>query len=501
MTLEDNLRVVEGLEPASVWRFFAEIASVPRPSKKETKIREHMRHVAASLGLTLHEDAIGNQVVEVPATKGYESAPITVLQGHLDMVCEKNAGTQHDFDNDPIRLVVETEESAGKRILRADGTTLGADNGVGVAMALAAATSPDVVHGPLELLMTIDEEMGMTGANALTPESFRGRCMLNLDSEEDDSIYIGCAGGCDTNLTWRIKPATVPAGAECVRVIVRGLRGGHSGGDIHEGRGNAIRILAETLRDAKIDGLQIVEVRGGSKRNAIPREAEVTLVGPAGLVATLSPAAQRVRIEAAKTYHEPQLDIAIEPATPTVKQAVPAKDTQTLVTALLELPNGVLGMHPTVDDLVETSNNVATITMESPGSGGDLQITVGTLARSSSGEKIQETLDSIAMIGRKAGAVVEHANGYPGWAPDLDSPILARARRLYGELFEHEPKVLAIHAGLECGIIGERVGDMDMTSIGPTIMGAHSPDERIYIDSVPKSWTFLKAILEDIAKG
>ncbi len=503
MTVEDNLRTVKGLEPASVWRFFAEIAGVPRPSKKETKIREHMRNLAAALGLTLHEDRIGNQVIDVPATTGCESAPITVLQGHLDMVCEKNAGTEHDFDHDPIRFVIETETETGQRILRADGTTLGADNGIGLAMGLAAATSPEVVHGPLELLLTIDEEMGMTGANVLTADSFRGRRMLNLDSEEDDSLYIGCAGGCDTTLTWNFKGVAPASGDQVARVLVSGLRGGHSGSDIHEGRGNAIKILTRTLMEVACDALKIARITGGSKRNAIPREAEAVVVGSDGMVTALNEAAKAVCDEAARACGEGNLAITVS-AVPldSGSQVIAPEDTRRLLTAIADLPHGVLGMHPSVEDLVETSNNVATIGVETVDAGKTLRVVIGTLARSSSTERIQEALDKLATIGTNAGASVETANAYPGWAPNLDSPILATCRRVYNELFNEEPKVLAIHAGLECGIIGERVGGhMDMVSLGPTLMGAHSPDERLYIDSVPKTWKFLKAILAELARG
>ena len=441
MTEGVNLSAVESLEPAAVWRFFAGISATPRPSKHETRIREHIRAVAEQHRLAVREDGMGNMVIDVPASPGCESAPITVLQGHLDMVCEKNAGTQHDFDRDPIRLVVEEEADSGELIVRADGTTLGADNGMGMSLALAAATSPDVIHGPLELLFTVDEEAGMTGAKALTPDSFRGRRLLNLDSEEDDAICIGCAGGCDANLTWNLEGQPISPGDDHARVIVSGLRGGHSGSDIHEGRGNAIRLLVRTLLDAKCDTLRIASVSGGSKRNAIPREAGAVVSGPPTMLSALEAAAKRVCEEGVRESAEDDLSIKVQAAAADdATHVLGPQDTKRLLTVLLDLPHGVLGMHPTVEDLVETSNNVATISSEIADRGRVMRVRVGALARSSSSRCMEETLAQITAFGRQAGAAVETGNDYPGWEPNLDSPILATCRRLYKELFDADPK-------------------------------------------------------------
>jgi len=502
MTTQADSSVIETLEPAIVWRFFAGIAATPRPSKQETRIRKHVRTIAEQSGLVVREDRIGNLVVEVPASPGCEDAPITVLQGHLDMVCEKNAGTEHDFDRDPIRLIVEKEPDGGELVVRADGTTLGADNGIGLAMGFAAATSPDVVHGPLELLFTVDEEMGMTGAKALTPDLFRGRRMLNLDSEEDDAIYIGCAGGCDSTLTWDFASGSTPPCERIVRVMVAGLRGGHSGGDIHEGRGSAVKLLVRTLLRAKCDTLKIARISGGSKRNAIPREAEAVLSASPGTLRALEAATKEVTEEAVRESVEENLTIRVETASATeAERLLSAQDTQRLLAALAALPHGVLGMHPTVAGLVETSNNVATISTNTVDKGRAVRVEVGMLSRSSSDSRMQEALSQITAVGRLAGAAIETGNDYPGWEPNMDSEILATCRRVYKELFGSDPKVTAIHAGLECGIIGERVGDMDTVSFGPTIVGAHSPDERVYVASVQKVWKYLTAVLAELARG
>jgi len=498
MTNTTNDAAIESLEPKSVWGFFAGIAAVPRPSKKEEKIRAHIHEVAKQMGLRCRQEEVGNIIIEVPATPGRESAPITVLQGHLDMVPEKNQDTKHDFENDPIKLILETDPKTGRRFVHADGTTLGADNGMGVAMALAAATSPDVVHGPLELLLTTDEEAGMTGAKVLTPQSFKGRRLLNLDSEEDDCLYIGCAGGCDTNLAWRFDTTPADGADDTTRVVVEGLRGGHSGCDIHENRANAIKLLVRTLMKVPRGSLQLATLSGGSMRNAIPREAHAVVAGPAGTRQALEEAARTVRREAVAESFEENIAVRVEPAGRPQGLAA-AEDTGRLLDALAAVPSGVIGMHPKIPTLVQTSNNLSTVT--STEKSGNLEIVAGTLSRSSSASCLQTVTDQIAAIGRLSGAGVKFGNEYPGWEPNVDSPLLATCRRLYETLFEKPPHVAAIHAGLECGIIGQRVGGMDMISFGPLIEGAHSPDERVYVDSVAKTWKFLVAVLAELARG
>lgn len=497
MTSKTNPTAVTELQPQPVWHFFAGMCQVPRPSKHEQRIRQHMRQVAERLGFAVREDAVGNMVIDVPASPGCEKAPITVLQGHLDMVCEKNTDTQHDFDKDPIRPVVDRDED-GALIVRAEGTTLGADNGIGVALALAAASSKEVKHGPLEILCTIDEEMGMTGAKVLEPTFVRGRRMLNLDSEDDEAVYIGCAGGRDSTLTWELPTAKALAGSEACRVTVSGLRGGHTGGDIHENRGNAIKLLIQTLRGAEgAEQLHLAEINGGSKRNAIPREASACVVGPQGVSEALTQAAEHVQAEAVRDGGEKNCLIRVETAA--AGPVASAADTTRLLAGLAALPHGVLAVVPDIPGLVQTSNSTSTIVTET--AGGKLRITVGCLSRSSKRHELHITARQIAAIGELAGARVESGNEYPGWAPNKSSPLLAACRELYQRLFGQEPKVAAIHAGLECGIIGERVGagKMDMVSIGPRITGPHSPDERVYVASVEKTWKFLTAILAELA--
>jgi len=490
---------IEALQPAAVWRFFAGIAAVPRPSKHEQQIRTHLRQTAEARGLTAREDPHGNLLIEAPAAPGCENAPIVVLQGHLDMVPEKNADNPHNFETDPIRPQVATDPRTGRQVVRASGTTLGADNGIGVALALAAATEPDIRHGPLEILCTVDEEAGMTGAKALDRAFLKGRILLNLDSEEDDAIYIGCAGGCDTTLTFNFPLKPVSPRLKAARVVVNGLRGGHSGGDIHENRGNANKVLARTLLRVS-HALRLADIRGGSKRNVIPREASAIVCGSQSALAALGTAAPQVRAEVLAESDETGLQIKLEPiGLEQVPAALTPKDTQRLLATLAGLPHGVLGMHPRMPGLVQTSNNLAILSSER--SDGALRVQVCTLARSSALSLLHLTRMQIESVGRLAGAAVESGNAYPGWEPNPASPTLAVCRRVYRELFGAEPRVTAIHAGLECGIINERMGGtLDAVSIGPTIRNAHSPDELVYVDSVAKCWRFLKAILAELTK-
>jgi len=495
---EKNLSVVESLEPKGVWQYFAGLASVSRPSKHEEKVRKHLRDLLDSLKLAFQEDGVGNIVVNVPASPGKESAPLIVLQAHVDMVCEKNNDVDHDFDNDGIHLVCCDDADTGKKIVKGTGTTLGADNGMGVAMALAAATDSAIVHGPLELLFTVDEEAGMTGAKALAPNSFKGRILLNLDSEEDDELCIGCAGGCDTNMSFQEDLEAVDGDLQAVRVVVTGLRGGHSGCDIHEGRGNAIKLLTRTISLADVGGVRLVDITGGSKRNAIPREASATMVVSTDQVAKFQAAAQQVQQEASEESCESKLAItATVVEVPAGRRAISAAATTHMIDLLTALPSGVLGMHPKVAGLVETSNNISTVTSQVQDS--RLGVSIGTLTRSSSDSRKREALALIATVGRLTGAKVSNDNDYPGWAPNADSRVLGICQCIYEAEFNDKPHVSSIHAGLECGIISEQVGPMDMVSFGPTIFGAHSPDERVFVDSVGKSYRFLAAILAELA--
>lgn len=492
---KSDLPTYESLEPKAVWKFFAGLSAHPRPSKKEARVRAHVEGVARELGLSTRTDPAGNLVIDVPATPGCEAAPVTVLQGHLDMVCEKNSGTVHDFDRDPITLIVDRDAQEGRIVVRANGTTLGADNGIGLALAFAAATSPEVKHGPLELLFTIDEEMGMGGASALKPEFLRGRRLLNLDSE-DSALYIGCAGGCDATLRWNLSGETLPASSAFYRITVNGLRGGHSGGDIHLHRANAIRTLARTLLEDEVPPWRLVQVEGGSLRNAIPREAFAIVAGASGLAAALTAAAARVQGETVASGEE-GCRITVEPIPVDGRRALSAEQSVVCLRTILAIPHGVLGLVVEIPGLVESSNNVATVKTETLGE--RIAVTVGCMARSSSMPDLHLVAGQITSVGRLGAAQVEVGNMYPGWKPSLDSPVLKTCQAVYRQVFGREPLVTAIHAGLECGIIGERVPGMDMISFGPDVRGAHSPDERCYVDSVQKNWEYLRGVLLELA--
>lgn len=477
------------LAPRSVWQIFASIAAVPRPSKQEEQIAAWVRSFGERQGWDFQSDAVGNLVFRVPASPGRERAPIVILQSHLDMVCEKNSDVQHDFMRDPIRPRV-----AGEWVT-ASGTTLGADNGIGVAAALAAASAPGVTHGPLELLFTVDEETGLTGAQRLDGSLLHGRTLLNLDSEEDGKLFVGCAGGADTHLMLEPARRGPAAHARAFTIEVRGLRGGHSGINIHENRGNALKLLTRLLLAAVESGLELalVELRGGSKHNAIPREAQATFYLPApaedrfrGVVACMREA---FRTELAGI--DEGLEIRVDPA-PDAGLVLESADRDRLLRLLAVLPHGVLGMSPAIPGLVETSSNLAVIQAEDPG------IKIVTSSRSSVNPTLQAVQVSIRCAGRLSGAEVESHDGYPGWKPNLDSPALGVVRRVYQELWGREPEVTAVHAGLECGLLGEKIPGLDMVSFGPQIEGAHSPDERVHIPSVARFWRALGRVLAEL---
>jgi dipeptidase D len=484
---------LDSLQPRLIWKHFADICGIPHPSKHEAMLAEHIVKWAAGRGLAVRRDAAGNVVVAVPATPGHESAPTIVLQGHLDMVPEANSDTPFDFLTEPIQVRVVGDYAY------ATGTTLGADNGVGVAAALAVAEDAEAVHGPLELLFTIDEETGLTGAIQLDPRLLTGRTLINLDTEEDGALYIGCAGGADTRSTFTVGREDALPGTLAVRLSVRGLRGGHSGVDIHENRGNALKFVVRLLGALRRAGMDfsIVSLAGGSKHNAIPREADVVL---------------RVRPE-----EEPRIRQVIEEKAAVLKNEygeidpgqrveleLLADDTGTssvwlsfdadrILDALLACPHGVLAMSRAVPGLVETSNNLAVVKTE------DTIVWVQTSSRSSVMPSLRATLDQVAAVFRLAGAVVETHDGYPGWKPNPASPVLGTTKDVFVKLFGREPHVRAIHAGLECGLIGEKFPGMDMVSMGPQIESPHSPDERVQISTVDRFYTLLKATLKELA--
>jgi dipeptidase D len=480
---------VADLEPRALWGHFDKILTIPRGSKEENRIREYVLSVAERNGLEHQVDATGNVVVRKPGTAGREDAPATVLQSHLDMVNEKNSDVEHDFSKDPIRPVREGE------YLTADGTTLGSDNGIGVAAMLAIMEAGDLVHGPLEFLFTIDEETGLTGAGGLDPSMLRGRRLLNLDSEEEGTVTVGCAGGADTLLKLRLQTLPSPDKVSVHRVKLHGLNGGHSGIDIHLQRGNAVQLLARMIHAVSrgTPGF-LAGIQGGNKHNAIPREAWATVVIPedqsGGFIQQVREQFELVKQEYKAV--DPGMALSIEDAA--LPQGVWTTDTTWNVLRLLvALPHGVVAMSNDIPGLVETSANLAVVDTEGP----ELSILVS--CRSSVASALDWIRRKIRAIGFLAGARVDEHDGYPGWKPDLASPVLQVVKSVHARIVGSEPLVVAVHAGLECGIIGEMIPGMDMISFGPQIEFPHSPNERVKIDSVGRFYDLLTAVLEEMA--
>jgi dipeptidase D len=477
---------IEGLKPELFWRYFAEISRIPRPSKHEARIAGYVLETAAKLGLAARRDGCGNVVVKKPASPGREGVPGICLQSHLDMVCEKNADKVHDFLEDPIELVREGA------VITANGTTLGADNGVGVATSLAIMADRSLVHGPLELLFTVEEETGLTGALNLSPELLESRTLLNLDSEEEGALYVGCAGGKDTFASWTPALEAAPAGTAALVLSVKGLKGGHSGLEIDKGLGNAIKILNRGLLRLAGAGARLSSIDGGNMRNAIPRECRALLFLPKENLTQ----AKAMVAELDSTFRgelgsvDPDLVVSLTLADGTqTGMVLGADDQQRLCRTIAALPSGVQHMSADIPGLVETSSNVSVITTT------PTEITLVTSQRSSVASRLTEIVGSVEAILVLGGGRVEISGGYPGWKPDLGSAILGVAKGCYRSLYGKDAEVKAIHAGLECGIIGERIPGMDMISFGPTLESVHSPDEKIYIESVGRFWHFLVAIL------
>ncbi len=478
-----------GLAPGALWKHFAAFTRIPRPSGQEQQMAEYVRSWARERGFEVASDAVGNLCVHVPASPGRENAPPVILQGHLDMVCERNADSPYDPEKGNIHVVRDGDW------IRSEGTTLGADNGIGVASAMAVAEDATIAHGPLDLLMTIDEETGMTGAQGLDPKILRGRIMLNLDSEDDNVLFVGCAGGGDLKVTFEAARAAVPAGNVGLAVSVKGLQGGHSGLDINRNRMNALHALVRLVLDAAGDAAPlVVSLQGGSKRNAIPREASLTLLLPNAAVASF-----RTRLDegkAALLYQFKGLDDGLEVH---VADAAPARafgadDSRRLLDLVRAIPTGVIAMSQDIPGLVETSTNLGVITTS-----GD-EVVLLCLCRSSVMPALHDLLEAHKGLARLAGVKVEYLGGYPGWKPDLSSRALAVTKQAYKRLHGEEPGVTAIHAGLECGLIGERVPGMDMVSFGPVLVGVHAPGERVSISSTQKFWKLLGAVLDDLSK-
>ena len=483
--------MLDDLEPRLLWENFARICAIPHCSEHEGALRDDLLAQARARGWSGDVDDVGNLVIRIPAKPGWEGAPTLVLQNHLDMVCEKNNDTAHDFATQGIDAYVDGE------VVRARGTTLGSDNGIGVATALALGADPEVQHGPLEVLCTVEEETGLVGAGGIDASLLTGRILLNLDTEEEGAIYIGCAGGGDQLATLRPARRAPVKDTVAMEVKVGGLLGGHSGLQIELGRGNAIVILARLLDRGLGDGLivGVDTIAGGNMHNAIPREARAVVRVSASGVGSLEDLVQlRLGIEKeALGEVDPGLVMSAQ-RTGGEQTTILAAAFAPFVRLLLELPHGVVAMSEEIEGLVETSTNLAVVRDTGEA------LTILTSSRSSVASSLTELRDRICAMLAAAGGEVHREQGYPGWQPDLSSALLARARGIYQREFGRAPEVKAIHAGLECGIIGERIPEMDMISIGPSIHSPHSPGEYIEIPSVQKFWVFVKALVEDLAQ-
>ena len=477
------------LKPAAVFHYFEEICQVPRPSKKEEKIVAYLKEFGKKHNLETKVDEVGNVLIKKPASKGMENCKTVVLQSHVDMVCEKNNNVSHDFLIDPIETIIDGEW------MKANGTTLGADNGIGVATELAILADDTLEHGPIECLFTIDEETGLTGAFALKEGFMNGDILLNLDSEDEGELFIGCAGGIDSVAEFNYYEADVPDGYFFCKIEVKGLKGGHSGGDIHLGRANANKILNRflTLAFNKYD-LYLCEIDGGNLRNAIPREAHAIIAIPEAnkhdLRTDLNVFTAEVQAEYAVTDPDMELILSSEPAR---AKAIDADTTQRLLQTLYAVPHGVYAMSQDIPGLVETSTNLASIKMK-PGN----IIRIETSQRSSTASSKQDIANMVRTVFEMGGAVVTFGEGYPGWKPNTHSEILEIATASYKRLFGVDAQVKAIHAGLECGLFLDKYPSLDMISFGPTLQGVHSPDERMLIPTVEKFWLHLTDILKHI---
>ena len=474
------------LEPKAVWQFFHEITQIPRPSKKEEQIIAFLKNFGESHHLVTRIDAAGNVLICKSATKGFEEKKTTILQAHIDMVCEKNSDTVFNFDIDAIKTYIDGDW------VKARGTTLGGDNGIGMAMMLAVLATKNLEHPALECLFTVDEETGLTGAFALDNKLLTGKTLINLDSEDDGVIFIGCAGGIDTTVTMKYQPEKTPENYFAFSVSVKGLTGGHSGDDIEKGRGNANKILNRFLWTLnKQTDLRLAGFNGGNLRNAIPREASAT---------ALVPWAEKENVRVLFNHFINDLETEISDVEPNLtlnlesenlpETVIDKKSSDALLNALYACAHGVIAMSRDMPGLVETSTNLASVKMKE---GNNILIT--TSQRSSVESSKYDIMQQIEATFRLCDATISHGDGYPGWKPNLKSDILKTAQASYKKLFGDEPQIRAIHAGLECGLFLEKYPHLDMISIGPQMYGVHSPDERLSISSTEKCWKWLIQIL------
>ncbi|CAA6829828.1 MAG: Aminoacyl-histidine dipeptidase (Peptidase D) (EC [uncultured Aureispira sp.] len=480
---------IQDLQPKGLWKNFADLNAVPRPSKKEERVIAFAKNFGEQLGLPTQVDAIGNVIIKKPATKGMEDRTIVVLQSHLDMVHQKNSATNFDFDTEGIKMLIDGDW------VKADGTTLGADNGIGVAAIMALLESTDIPHPPLEALFTIDEETGMTGAMGLVGGLLEAKIMLNLDTEDDDELTIGCAGGVDVTAKGTYEETATTNEQKGYKLGVQGLSGGHSGMDIHKGLGNANKLMNRLLFQLnKATDLGIASVDGGSLRNAIPRESFATIAVPT--TADLSSFVKEWQAILKQEYGttDPDLEVTLEACVTPAKVCHPAFQKQFLA-AVYACPSGIYRMSPDIPDLVQTSNNLARILLE------DGAYKVLCLTRGSVDTEKQDEADAIVSTFELIGAEVMLSGSYPGWTPNPTADIIKVMSDLYQEMYQAAPNVYACHAGLECGLLGTHYPEMEMISFGPNIRGAHSPDEKVQISSVQKFWDFLLETLKRIPKA
>ncbi len=482
------MSILENLEPKLLWKHFDEIRKTPRCSKHEEKIREYVENFAKQHDLKYKTDKIGNIVILKPATSGMEKKPVVILQGHMDMVCEKNSDVDFDFANDPIKLKRDGD------ILSADGTTLGADNAIGLAATLAILEDTTLKHGPLEGLFTVDEETGLTGAFAMKSDMLTGKILFNLDSEDWGVLTVGCAGGGDSKVEHPLKTQSINGNLQSMLVKVSGLRGGHSGVDAHEQRGNAVKLLSRMLwKASKKHDFYLADINGGDKHNAIPREAYAKV--------SMDKAEKDTFISCLKAEQKDILG-EIKPIDPKftvdvenigkLDTAFDKNSQDTLLNLLHGLPHGVDKMSYDIQGLVETSTNLATVALK------ENNVVIGLSSRSSIKSALQDFRDRIRAVAMLSGAKISEEEPYPGWKPDLDSKILALSKKVYKDMYNEDPVIEAIHAGLECGIIGEKFPGMDMISIGPTIKYPHSPEEQVHISTVDKFYKLVLKILEEV---
>ena len=479
---------IRSLEPKLLWNHFADLNAIPRPSKKEERICQFMIDFGKNLGLETQQDAIGNIIIKKPASKGMEQQKTIILQGHLDMVHQKNSDTVFDFDTQGIEMLVEGDW------VRANGTTLGSDNGIGVAAIMAVLSSNEISHPAIEALFTIDEETGMTGAIKLDPSYFDGEILLNLDTEDDDELSIGCAGGIDTNTTFSYSEENPNANSKTIEISILGLLGGHSGMDIDKGRGNANKILARILWEInKAISIQLVAFDGGSLRNAIPREAKVHLVvkdSDCTIFYELLDKQIKIILEEYKAI-EPAINIQSSEIN-AAQKVMNSSDFKKIINLLCSIHNGVYRMSPDIEGLVEVSSSLARVIIQNG------TFTSQSLQRSSVESTKAEIAMNIRCAFENSGCEVIQGGDYPGWKPNPNSDILKCMEQLYKNMFRENPKVKACHAGLECGILGKHLPEVDMISFGPNIRAAHSPDEKVQISSVQKFWKFYLEVLRQI---